>query len=158
LSGVSPLPCLALFSFALARSWPGGCLGAVPVLWAAVLSLCALAAFVRFLNLVCAELPGVLSPAERIISMLETIISYAGNIADLQNRDDLVLLTDSQVVKEILDDLNFFAKEDEYLDDINGLFVSVQDGAYGEIYAFKGSVPYLTLDVWKLELVWTPIY
>jgi hypothetical protein len=90
--------------------------------------------------------------------MLETIISYAGNIADLQNRDDLVLLTDSQVVKEILDDLNFFAKEDEYLDDINGLFVSVQDGAYGEIYAFKGSVPYLTLDVWKLELVWTPIY
>lgn len=96
--------------------------------------------------------------------MLETIISYAGKIADLQNRDDLILLTDSQVVKEILDDLNFFARsktalraEDKYLDDINGLFVSVQDGAYGEIYAFKGSVPYLTLDIWKFELVWSPI-
>ncbi len=95
--------------------------------------------------------------------MLETIISYAGKIADLQNRDDLILLTDSQDVKEILDDLIFFAQSDEYLDDINGLFVSVHDGAYGEIYAFskspsdEGTVPYLTLDIWKLELVWMPI-
>jgi hypothetical protein len=95
--------------------------------------------------------------------MLETIISYAGKIADLQNRDDLLLLTDSQDVKEILDDLNFFAQEDECLQDINGLFVSVQDGAYGEIYAFskspsdEGAVPYLSLDIWKLELSWTPI-
>jgi hypothetical protein len=95
--------------------------------------------------------------------MLETIISYAGKIADLQNRDDLVLLTDSQDVKEILDDLNFFARsktalraEDEYLVDINGLFVAVKDGAYGEIYAFEGTVPYLTSDIWKLELSWTP--
>jgi len=88
--------------------------------------------------------------------MLETIISYAGKIADLQNRDDLVLLTDSQDVKEILDDLNFFAQEDECLQDINGLFVSVHDGAYGEIYAFEGTVPYLTSDIWKLELSWTP--
>jgi hypothetical protein len=89
--------------------------------------------------------------------MLETIISYAGKIADLENRDDLLLLTDSQDVKHILDDLNFFAQEDECLQDINGLFVSVQDGAYGEIYAFEGTVPFLTLDIWKLELSWTPI-
>ncbi len=88
--------------------------------------------------------------------MLETIISYAGKIADLQNRDDLVLLTDSQDVKEILDDLNFFTQGDEYLEDINGLFVSLHDGAYGEIYAFEGTVPYLTSDIWKLELSWTP--
>jgi hypothetical protein len=94
---------------------------------------------------------------ERIISMLETIISDAGKIADLQNLDDLILLTDSQDVKEILSDLNFFAQEDEYLVDINGLLVAVQDGAYGEIYAYEGTVPYLTLDIWKLELVWTPI-
>jgi hypothetical protein len=88
--------------------------------------------------------------------MLETIISYAGKIADLQNRDDLVLLTNSQDVKEILDDLNFFTQGDEYLEDINGLFVSLHDGAYGEIYAFEGTVPYLTSDIWKLELSWTP--
>ncbi len=72
LSGVSPVPCLAFFPFAVPRPWPCGRLGAVPVLWAALLSLCALpkdsssAAFVRFLNLVCAELPGVPTPAERI--------------------------------------------------------------------------------------------
>jgi len=84
--------------------------------------------------------------------MFTTLISYFGTIADIQNRDDLILLSDSQEVKPILSDLLYFACDDYRLFDFDGLFVSLQDGAYAEIYAFEGTVPYLYKDLWQIEL------
>lgn len=84
--------------------------------------------------------------------MFSTLISYFGTIADIQNRDDLILLTDSQEVQPILSDLMYFACDDDRLFDFDGLFVSIQDGAFVEIYAFEGSVPYLFKDLWQIEL------
>ena len=93
-----------------------------------------------------------LIPAERINSMFTTLISYFGTIADIQNRDDLILITDSQEVQVILSDLNFFAHEDDHLLDFDGLFVSIQDGAYADIFAFEGVVPYLWKEIFRIGL------
>jgi len=90
--------------------------------------------------------------------MFTTIISYFGTIADLQSRDDLILITDSQEVQAILSDLNFFAHEDDHLLDFDGLFVSIQDGAFADIFAFKGNVPYLWKDIFRIELQETFIF
>jgi hypothetical protein len=91
-------------------------------------------------------------PAERIKSMFSTLITFAGTIADLQNRNDLILITDSQEVQAILSDLNYFALEEDRLLDFDGLFVSIQDSAYAAIFAFEGIVPYLWKDVFRIEL------
>jgi len=84
--------------------------------------------------------------------MFTTIISHFGTIADLQSRDDLILITDSQEVQAIFSDLNYFALEDYHLLDFNGLFVSIQDGAYVDIFAFDGIVPYLWKAIFRIEI------
>jgi len=84
--------------------------------------------------------------------MFTTLISYFGTIADIQNLYDLILLTDSHEVQLILSDLMYFACDDDHLFDIGGLFVSLQDGAFAEIYAFEGTVPYLFKELWQIEL------
>jgi hypothetical protein len=84
--------------------------------------------------------------------MLKPLITYAGIINDIQDRRDLILITDSLEVKYILDYLGYPATDDDDPMDISGLFISVGDGDYEEVFAFEGCVPYLYKDLWQIDL------
>ena len=84
--------------------------------------------------------------------MLKRIVTYLGTINDIQDREDLMLITNSFEVKYILDHLGYPAPDNEESIDFSGLFVLVGDGDYDEVYAFEGYVPYLNKDLWKIEL------
>jgi hypothetical protein len=58
-------------------------------------------------------------------------------IADIDNRKDLSLVTDSQDVEAIKDYIGGKAE------DFDSFYVKVKDGDYAEVYGFMGSVPYL---------------
>jgi len=85
--------------------------------------------------------------------MLKTIVTYVGTITDIQDRRDLTLIIDSFEVKYILDYLGYPAPNEEDPMDFSGLFVSVRDGDYEEVYGFEGCVPYLHKNLWKIELL-----
>ena len=87
--------------------------------------------------------------------MLKPIVTYVGTLNVIQNRSDLILLTDSLDVKYILDCLGYTPHDDDDLLDFTGLFVSVEDGDYVEVYAFEGCVPYLYKDLWMINTQWT---
>ena len=84
--------------------------------------------------------------------MLTTILIYAGTIQEIQNRNDLILITDSQEVETVLNDLNYPATDEKAPMDFGGLFVAIQDGDYSEIFAFEWTVPYLSKDLWKIDI------
>jgi len=83
--------------------------------------------------------------------MLKPNLTFAGTIKDIQDRDDLILVTDSQDVQSVLDHINYPPSGDEDPMDFSGLFVSIQDGDYLEIFAYLGSIPYLFENIWKIE-------
>jgi hypothetical protein len=60
-------------------------------------------------------------------------------IKDIDNREDLDLITDSDAVDETLQSLGHSPEE------YGGLFIAVEDGEITELYAFEGNIPYL----WK---------
>jgi hypothetical protein len=70
-------------------------------------------------------------------------------IRDIEDRDDLLLVTDSQdvnMIKEYLGD--DVAKYD--LECIDGFFVKVENGDYSEIYGFNGCIPCLSKEIYQL--------
>jgi len=83
--------------------------------------------------------------------MLKPSLTYAGTIKDIQDRDDLILVTDSQEVQAVLDHIRYPPNGDEDPMDFSGLFVSIQDGDYLEIFAYLGSIPYLFENIWKIN-------
>jgi len=91
-------------------------------------------------------------PAERRNTMLKPVVTYVGTINDIQDRRELMLITDSLEVKYILDYLGYPAPDDDDPMDFSDLFVLVRDGDYEEIYAFEGCVPYLYKDLWQFDL------
>ena len=70
-----------------------------------------------------------------------------GLIRDVQHRDDLTLLTDSQDVQAVKDYLG----APEWFDDFGGCFVKIGEGDYEEIYCFEGCVPLLDKSLYKVE-------
>jgi len=70
-----------------------------------------------------------------------------GTINDIQDREDLNLLTDSQDVEHIKDYLG----NHKDLEDFDGFFVKVEDADYSEIYAFSGSVAWLYKDLYQID-------
>lgn len=84
--------------------------------------------------------------------MLKPIFTYFGTINDIQDREEFILITNSFEVKFILDYLGYPAPDDDDPKDFSGLFVSVRDGDYEEVYAFEGCIPYLFKDLWQIEL------
>ena len=60
-------------------------------------------------------------------------------IADITEDEKLQLITDSQDVKFILDQIG---KPEAYAD-YQGLYVEVGEGEYLRVYGFEGTVPYL---------------
>ena len=73
--------------------------------------------------------------------MLKLIVTYVGTINDIQDRRDLMLITDSLEVRYILDYLGFPAPDEDGPLEFSGLFVSVRDGDYELIFVFEGSFP-----------------
>ena len=67
--------------------------------------------------------------------MLNPNLIYAGTIQDLQNRDDLTLVTDSQEVQAVLESIFYPLQDDEYPMDFSGLFISLHNGEYTDIFA-----------------------
>ena len=74
-------------------------------------------------------------------------IENAGTIEDAQDREDLILVTDSQDVEAIKQHIGDFPD----LEDFDGFFVTVEDGEYGEVYGFSGSVAYLYKTIYQIE-------
>ena len=73
-------------------------------------------------------------------------IKNIGTIQDIQDRTDLTLITGDYEVSEVFkhiggnQGLRLMSEYGFY-----GLFTTVENGDYGEVYAFNGSVPAL----WK---------
>ena len=87
--------------------------------------------------------------------MLKPIVTYFGTINDIQDREDLMLITNSFEVKYILDYLGYPAPNEEDPINFSGLFVLVGDGDYDEVYAFEGCVPYLNKNLYMIKTNWT---
>ena len=87
--------------------------------------------------------------------MLKPIVTYVGTINDIQDLRDLILITDSFEVTHILDYLGYPAPDDDDPLRFSGLFVSVNDGNYEEVYAFDGCVSYLYKDLWMFNTQWS---
>ncbi|MGC9384210.1 MAG: hypothetical protein ACP5D6_06395 [Kosmotogaceae bacterium] len=68
-----------------------------------------------------------------------------GTIIDLDKRNDLILITDSQCVADVLESIGQFDCMDENV----SLFVKAENGEYTEIYMFRGIVAYLYKTVWR---------
>ena len=67
-------------------------------------------------------------------------------VKDLNEREDLQFISDSQDVEQIKKDLNI-----KDYDTIHSFFVKVQDGEYKEVYGIGGIIPYLDKTVYKIE-------
>ena len=83
--------------------------------------------------------------------MRKPVITYVGTIKIIEDREDLILVTDQYEVDRILEYFGYPAKNNEDPKDFSGLFVSIKDGDYEEVLAFEGCVPYLYKDLWKIE-------
>jgi hypothetical protein len=86
---------------------------------------------------------------------LRPIVTYVGTINDIQDRNDLMLITDSYEVNYILDYFGYPAPDDDDHMDFSGLFVLVGDGDYEEVFAFEGCVPFFCKDLWMFTTQWT---
>jgi hypothetical protein len=51
--------------------------------------------------------------------------------------------------------LGYPSPDDDDPMDFSGLFVSVEDGDYEEVYAFEGCVPIFYKDLWMFTTQWT---
>lgn len=71
-----------------------------------------------------------------------------GTVKDLNTRNDLQFLSDSQEVKTIKDYLG----NDSILNDFDAFFVKVDNGDYSEIYAIEGIIPELNKTVWQIGI------
>lgn len=65
-------------------------------------------------------------------------------IQDIDNRDDLDLITNSQDVKF------FCERTGRPYDEGMGLFIKIVDGEIEELYSFAGEIPYLYKQLEKL--------
>jgi len=91
-------------------------------------------------------------PAERINPIVKPFVTYVGTINDIQDRNYLLLITDSMEVEIILDYLGYPLPGDDDPLEFSSLFVLVGDGDYKEVFAFEGCVLYLYKDLWKITL------
>ena len=69
-----------------------------------------------------------------------------GRMDSLQERDDLVLVTDKQEVDAIKHHFG-----NPYWWDFDGCLVKVKDGEYDEVYCFAGNIPFLHKPIYKIE-------
>lgn len=77
---------------------------------------------------------------------------HFGTINDVQDRDDLILITCADEVAQILNDFGFPTCEFDKAMQFHGLFIAFDDGEVTEILAFQGSIPYIWKDLWKIPV------
>ena len=83
--------------------------------------------------------------------MYKPVVNNVGTIKTIEDRDELILVTDKYEVEWILEYLGYPAEDDEDPINFSGLFVSIKDGDYEEVFAFEGCVPYLCKDLWEIK-------
>jgi hypothetical protein len=71
--------------------------------------------------------------------------TYAGTVANLNDRTDLQLISNSQDIEQIKHDLG----DPEWFD-FGCLFVSINEGEYDEIYGCDESTPWLSAAIYKV--------
>ena len=93
-----------------------------------------------------------------MIPLYDLKIKQVGTIQDIQDRDDLSLITCSYQVKECLSIYYTEKQQKQFYEDyeLDSLFVNVEDGEYTEIYGFSGTVPWLYKTLYILEDVYPP--
>jgi len=65
-------------------------------------------------------------------------------VKDLQNRQDLIFVSDNQDIKFIKDFISETKK------DYDSFFVKIENGDYTEIYGIYGIIPYLSKKVYQI--------
>lgn len=75
-------------------------------------------------------------------------VELAGTIKDLDKRQDLQLITDSQDVEAIKEHFG----NDQDLEDFEGFFIKIDNGDYDEVYGFEGIIPDLEKDIYKVKM------
>jgi hypothetical protein len=88
--------------------------------------------------------PGRIKPLRSYVNA-----SLYGRIKDIQNRNDLQLITDSQDVKEIYD---YFGNRSNATM-FDGFFVKIEEGDYSEVYGFHGIFTELNKELYKITRV-----
>lgn len=83
--------------------------------------------------------------------MSRPIVTYVGKIDAIQDRRDLILVTDYSEVVSTLERIGYPVFDDTDPIEFSGLFVLVGDGDYEEMYGFEGTVPYLIKSIWKID-------
>jgi len=71
---------------------------------------------------------------------------FYGIVDDLDGREELMFLSDSQDVEAIKDHIG----NPEWANDYHSFFVEVLDGDYGDIYGLEYIVPYSSYPVYKI--------
>lgn len=74
-------------------------------------------------------------------------IERVGTVKDIQDRDDLQLVDNSQDVTEIKKNI---CGNRHDLDDFEVFFVNVDNGEYGDIYGIYQNIPHLSYDLYKI--------
>ena len=76
-------------------------------------------------------------------------------IADIQNRSDLTLVDRDYDVDAIKGDLYLLPDFNDYLNliSIGGFFVKEENGEFTELYAYKGTIPSIEKEAYKIEIV-----
>lgn len=85
------------------------------------------------------------SPGRRVQAEIE----FAGHISDLNERTDLQLVTDSQDVRALEENLGIKHEFDGY-------FVKIENGEYTEVYGYPGSVPDLYKAIYRVKVKSNP--
>jgi len=79
-------------------------------------------------------------------------ITKSGTVKDLNTRDDLEFISDDYSINSIKNTIGRF----EELKDFNSFFVKINNGEYEEVYGIYGTVPYITKDIYRIEVYLIP--
>lgn len=83
--------------------------------------------------------------------MLNQINTCTGKIKDIQNHEDLILVTDPLEVEYILKHIGYLVPYEDQIE-FSGLLVLIGDGDYEEVYGFEECVPYLDKNLWSINV------
>ncbi|NLN70320.1 MAG: hypothetical protein GX142_05995 [Chloroflexi bacterium] len=83
--------------------------------------------------------------------MLKPNVTCIGKIKNIQDREDLILITDSLEVEHIIKDSEYLGTDEDQIE-FTGLFVLLADSDYREVYGFEGCAPYLNMDLWRINI------
>ena len=78
-------------------------------------------------------------------------ITYIGRVKDLNEREDLTFISDSQDVKEVYK--YFGVKYNKDVGKFQSFFVKVEDGEYKEVYGMHGIIPNINKIIYEIKVM-----